>query len=207
MKKNRAFFWLIPILVVIIADLIILACVFKEEFNSIQPGEPGHPTGLATAFVAVVLLIPTVIISAIFIFITIVRYDKLSKHYFEDPQAGIKKKSFELFYNGGKIWCEHLDGMGAYEDEVITKFVEDIKTFSRPSISSYMIINLDKTEITEQIVNIITTNIMDMEKPIRKIAFVGVDKRWHRSFDAVKEKGIVITYFCDYEKAKEWLFS
>ena len=30
-------------------------------------------------------------------------------------QAAIKKKSFELNYNGGTIWCEHLDGMGNQE--------------------------------------------------------------------------------------------
>ena len=81
MNKNKAFFWLIPILIILLIDLIILGYVFKMEFNSIQPGEPGHPTGLMTAFVAVVLLIPTVIISAIFVFITKVRYDKLSTHY------------------------------------------------------------------------------------------------------------------------------
>ena len=206
MKKNRAFFWLIPILVVIIFDLIILAYVFKVEFNSIQPGEPGHPTGLMTVFTAVALSIPTVIISAIFIIITIVRYSKLSKCFVETPQAGIEKKSFELPFNDGAIWCEHLDGIGDYEAEVITKFVEDVRTFSKPSVSSFMVINLDKTVITKKIVETITTSIMEMEKPIRKIAFVGVDKRWHRSFDTIKEKGIVTTYLSDYEKAKEWLF-
>ena len=40
-------------------------------------------------------------------------------------QAGIKKKSFELNYRGGTIWCEHLDGMGGYEDEVIRKMQND----------------------------------------------------------------------------------
>ncbi|MCR5104916.1 MAG: hypothetical protein K6B68_10760 [Eubacterium sp.] len=205
MKKNRALLWLIPILIVLIIDIIILASVFKAEFNSIPPGQPGHPTGLATAFAAVVLLIPTVIISAIFIFITIKRYTKLSKHYFDNEQAGIKKKSFELPYNGGKIWCEHLDGMGAYEDEVIMKFVEDVKMFSRPSISSYIIINLDNTDITDRIVETIIFNIMGMEKPIRKIAFVGVAKIWHKSFNIITEKGTVITFLSDYEEAKEWL--
>lgn len=33
-----------------------------------------------------------------------------------------KKKSFELNYNGGTIWCEHLDGMGTFEDEVTAKY-------------------------------------------------------------------------------------
>lgn len=42
-------------------------------------------------------------------------------------QAGMKKKSFELNYNGGTIWCEHLDSMGNMEAEVIKKFEEDSK--------------------------------------------------------------------------------
>lgn len=40
-------------------------------------------------------------------------------------QAGKNKKSFELNYNGGTIWCEHLDSMGAFEEEVIKKFLDD----------------------------------------------------------------------------------
>lgn len=55
-------------------------------------------------------------------------------------QAGINKKSFELNYNGGTIWCEHLDSMGNLETEVINKFKEDYKTFCRPSVSSYMML-------------------------------------------------------------------
>ena len=40
-------------------------------------------------------------------------------------EAGIKKKSFELYYNGGSIWCEHLDGMGLCKEKVIEKFLDD----------------------------------------------------------------------------------
>ena len=36
-------------------------------------------------------------------------------------QAAIRKKSFELNFNGGTIWCEHLDGMGTSENEVIVR--------------------------------------------------------------------------------------
>ncbi|MBR6872530.1 MAG: hypothetical protein IKN17_03375 [Ruminococcus sp.] len=46
-------------------------------------------------------------------------------------QAGINKKSFELNCNGGAIRCEHLDGMGPYEDEVIRKLTGDRAAFSR----------------------------------------------------------------------------
>ena len=70
-------------------------------------------------------------------------------------QAGINKKSFELNYNGGTIWCEHLDSMGNLETEVINKFKEDYKSFSRPSVSSYMIINLDETNVSEKSQNVL----------------------------------------------------
>ena len=40
----------------------------------------------------------------------------------DEIQAAINKKSFELNCNGGTIWCEHLDGMGSREDEVIKKY-------------------------------------------------------------------------------------
>lgn len=121
-------------------------------------------------------------------------------------QAGIEKKSFELNYNGGTIWCEHLDGMGSWEESVISKFSKDIDNFSKPSVSSYMIINLDKTDITEGIVEVIISTFLDGKKSFRKIAFVGVGRRWQKQFNIIKKRGIIINYLSDYEKAKEWLF-
>ena len=79
----------------------------------------------------------------------------------DKEQAGLNKKSFEINYNGGTIWCEHLDSMGNMEAEVINKFKEDYKTFSRPSVSSYMIINLDETIVSEQIVECIVNGIIE----------------------------------------------
>ena len=121
-------------------------------------------------------------------------------------QAGIEKKSFELAYHGGQIWCEHLDGMGMYEDEVIAKFLKDEKTFSRPSVSSFMIINLDKTVITEKTADTIVSVISESDKQFRKIAFVGVHFRWKMRFGCIVQKGILLRFFNDYEKAKKWLF-
>lgn len=95
----------------------------------------------------------------------------------DKEQAGMNKKSFELNYNGGTIWCEHLDSMGNMEAEVIKKFEEDYKTFSRPSVSSYMIINLDETIVTEQIAACIVNGIIECTKRFMKIAFVGVGKK------------------------------
>lgn len=122
-------------------------------------------------------------------------------------EAAIKKKSFELNYNGGTIWCEHLDGMGTSEDEVIAKLGEDKKLFSRPSVSSFMIIDLDETEITVQIVKTIVDAIIEANKVFRKIAFVGVEKHWQKQFGAIKTKGIAVRFIGDYEKAKEWVIS
>ena len=120
-------------------------------------------------------------------------------------QAAVRKRSFELFYNGGSIWCEHLDGMGAYEDEVIAKFSGDKSSFLRPSGSAFMIVNLDKTDITKRITEMIVTTIMESGKVFRKIAFVGVSSRQQKLFMAIKSKGIAVSFLNDYEKAKEWL--
>ena len=79
-------------------------------------------------------------------------------------QAAINKRSFELNYNGGTIWCEHLDGMGVHEQKVLDKFLEDKRVFSRPSVSAFMIINLDNTVITEKIINTIVDTIMNSDK-------------------------------------------
>ncbi len=122
-------------------------------------------------------------------------------------QAAIRKKSFELNYNGGTIWCEHLDGMGTLDDEVIAKFNEDKRLFSRPSVSSFMIIDLDETNITEKIVKMIVDAILETNKVFRKIAFVGIEKHWHKQIGAIKQKGIAVRFIDDYEKAKEWAIS
>ena len=122
-------------------------------------------------------------------------------------QAAINKKSFELNFYGGTIWCEHLDGMDGYEDKVLEKFNEDKRIFLRPSVSAFMIINLDKTDITENIINTITDTIMESNKIFRKIAFVGVKSlKAKRQLDRIKANGIAVGFIDDYEKAKQWLF-
>ena len=118
----------------------------------------------------------------------------------------MNKKSFELNYNGGTIWCEHLDSMGNMEAEVIRKFEEDYKMFSRLSVSSYMIVNLDETTITEQIVVSIVNGITECKKRFLKIAFVGVGRKEQKQFGMIMKKtGITVSCLQDYEKAKEWL--
>lgn len=126
----------------------------------------------------------------------------------DKERAGINKKSFELNYNGGTIWCEHLDSMGNMEIEVINKFKEDYKTFSRPSVSSYMIINLDETIVSEQIAECIVNGIIECTKRFMKIAFVGVGKKEQKQFEKIKkESSVMVCYLNDYEKAKEWVLN
>lgn len=123
-------------------------------------------------------------------------------------QAAISKKSFELNYNGGTIWCEHLDGMGTCEKAVINKFLNDKSKLSRPSVSSAMIINLDETNITESIEQSIVNGIIDNKKHFRKIAFVGVEEKHQARFWEIhKRTGTVCSFFDDYEKAKEWVLN
>lgn len=124
----------------------------------------------------------------------------------EKERAGVEKKSFELNYNGGSIWCEHLDSMGDLEDEVIGKFRKDRRAFSRPSVAAYMIVNLDETAVTKRIAECVVNGISECPKRFLKIAFVGVGRKEQKRFERIRtETGAVMQFFRDYEKAKEWL--
>lgn len=124
-----------------------------------------------------------------------------------ETEAGIRKKSFELFFNGGSIWCEHLDGMGNCKEKVIEKFLGDYPVFSRPSMTSFMIINLDETVIDSDIISCIKDKLINSPKRYMKIAFVGVKgitERW--AFRDIGRKiGCPITFLNDFEKAKQWV--
>ena len=94
-RKYRAFLWLLPVLFVLIIDIIILAYVFHLEVSGIPAGEVGHPSGLLTCFIFVVLSIPTVIIFIIFLIITIKRYDKLSKLDMEEQNESAELRTLD----------------------------------------------------------------------------------------------------------------
>lgn len=120
--------------------------------------------------------------------------------------AGANKKSFSLFYNGGEIWCEHLDALYQSTELLKQKFYEDLKEIKRPSTSSVIAINLDQTEVTEEILELIVGSLCKLEKPIKKIVFIGLNssmKRYIRK--TAKTTNILLTCIDDYEKAKEWL--
>ena len=124
----------------------------------------------------------------------------------DEIRAAVNKRSFELNYGGGTIWCEHLDGMGDLELEVIDKFKADLPKLQRPSVSSRMIIDLDETVITENIKNVIVNGLCDGSKQFKKIAFVGVDIKHRAKFGAIHARnGAIVKFLDDYEKAKEWV--
>ena len=57
---------------------------------------------------------------------------------------GLQKKSFLLYYSGGEIWVEHLDGLYGYTDLAIEKFEKDYIECKRPSLPALIAINLAK---------------------------------------------------------------
>lgn len=122
-------------------------------------------------------------------------------------EAGLRKKSFELYFNGGSIWAEHLDGMGDMKDKVIDKFLNDKKSFCRPSMTSFVIVNLDQTEIDDDIISCIFDTFVNSQKRFMKIAFVGVRKIGDRNYLRVisQKKGCPVEFFDDFEKAKWWV--
>lgn len=130
----------------------------------------------------------------------------MNREYTSKELLGINKKSFELPYNNGSIWCEHLDSMGELETEVIAKFSEDKKAFTRPSVSSYMIICLNETIVTKAIVEVIYDILHNSQKRFSKVVFVGVPRKWVNPLLKLSDCGAVIQFTNDYERAKEMLW-
>lgn len=122
----------------------------------------------------------------------------------EKYKKGLNKKSFSIYYNGGEIWAEHLDSLEDKKDLVIEKFKEDLKTISKPSTSSFIALNLDETVVTDDIIKLILDSFINLGKPLKKVAFVGLGSKYKRY---IKKQSLPFQAVCfdDYEKAKEWL--
>jgi len=120
---------------------------------------------------------------------------------------GVKKKSFSMFFGGGEIWFEHLDGIYNYYDIVISKFENDYEKFNKPSSPSLIAINLDETIINENIVCTISNKLINGNKKLSRVVFVGLDKKSKKMFSKTLKNHInfALEFINDYEKAKEWL--
>ena len=119
---------------------------------------------------------------------------------------GYKKKSFAIPYNGGEIRIENLDGMYGYEELVLCKLDGDIKSFTRPSSSSYICFVFYETIVTEHIIDAVKRSVLECGKRFVKIAFVGLDKKSKRRLkNELKGKGFVVNFLEGLEDAKQWL--
>jgi hypothetical protein len=124
----------------------------------------------------------------------------------EKYELGLNKKSFSLFYNNGEIWGEHLDSLYDKRELLIQKFNQDMEQMRRPSTSSFIAIDLDDSEVDIALLEFIISSFVKLEKPIRKIVFVGLNSKL-KKYVKIKNKDTLFEMTCidDYEKAKEWL--
>ena len=124
----------------------------------------------------------------------------------EKYELGINKKSFSLYFGGGEIWCEHLDSLCDRKDLFFEKFDNDLKTIKRPSASSYLAVIVDETDIDREIIDYLLDTFISLDKPLKKIAFIGLDNKWNKYINK-KNKGtyILMKSISDLEEAKNWL--
>ena len=95
-------------------------------------------------------------------------------------ELGLNKKSFSLFYNGGEIWCEHLDSLYNEKDLLKQKFLQDLIQISRPSMSSFIAVDLDESEVDTEILELIINSFIMLKKPLCKVVFVGLNSKMKR---------------------------
>ncbi|MDF2588739.1 MAG: hypothetical protein K0S41_2580 [Anaerocolumna sp.] len=122
----------------------------------------------------------------------------------------IIKDSMCLSFYGADIWFEQLDTLNIYKDVVIEKFLKDMNTIKKPSFTGLMAINLDETLVDLELVAILINNLQDAAKYIRKVVFVGLDRKVKNMVNSMIKKldqpiGFIYAFENDYEKAKLWL--
>ncbi|NLL78719.1 MAG: hypothetical protein GX234_02725 [Clostridiales bacterium] len=120
--------------------------------------------------------------------------------------AGVNKKSFAMFFGGGEIWFEHLDGIYGYTDLAIEKLEQDYQQFKRPSMPSLLAVNLEETMVNNALIHAIAEKILNGNKQFTRVVFVGVNISAQKEIKkALKGAPFVLNFINDFEKAKEWL--
>jgi len=111
-----------------------------------------------------------------------------------------------LYYNGGEIWFEHLEGMFGYEDLVLEKLYTDVPLFTKPSSTSFICFVFFDTVVTDRIVLAVKKAVLESGKHFTGIAFCGLNRRTREKLKkALSDQGFRIA-FCDgLEDAKAWL--
>ena len=126
----------------------------------------------------------------------------------EKYEYGLNKKSFSLFYKGGEVWCEHLDSLYGEKELLKQKFKWDLIEISRPSTSSFIAVVLDDSDVDKEVLDWIVDRFIMLNKPLRKIVFVGLDLKMKSYMKKKKvDNSFMMACIDDLEKAKEWLFS
>ena len=119
---------------------------------------------------------------------------------------GYRKKSFLMYYNGGEIWFEHLEGLYGYEDLVLEKLNSDIPLFIKPSSTSFICFVCFETIVTENIIFAVKKTVSESNKHFSKIAFCGLERMNQKIFKKIfANQGLEVAFFDGLENAKVWL--
>lgn len=124
----------------------------------------------------------------------------------EKYELGLNKKSFSLFFNGGEIWCEHLDSLYDQKELLKKKFSQDLLQIEKPSASSFVVVIMDESNIDSDCLDLILFEFSKLKKQLRKVVFVGLNiqmKRYMKKKSA--DTNFLMICMDDLEKAKEWL--
>lgn len=120
--------------------------------------------------------------------------------------AGLNKKSFSMFFGGGEIWFEHLDGLYEYSSLAVEKLENDYRRFKLPSMPSLMAVNVDETDVTDELADALAEKLLNGGKRFTRVVFVGTDKYTQRKIrKALSGAPFALSFINDFEKAKEWL--
>ncbi|MDK2966047.1 MULTISPECIES: hypothetical protein [Lacrimispora] len=124
----------------------------------------------------------------------------------EKYELGLKKKSFSLYFNGGEIWCEHLDSLYDQKELLKKKFKQDLIHIEKPSSSSYVVVIMDDSNVNSDCLDWILTEFCQLKKQLRKVAFVGLNAQMKRYMKKKSENtNFLMICMDDLEQAKEWL--
>ncbi|MGN1416868.1 MAG: hypothetical protein ACI4XF_08495 [Oscillospiraceae bacterium] len=119
---------------------------------------------------------------------------------------GLKKKSFSMFFGGGEIWFEHLDGIYDQTELAIEKLMNDSKQFCRPSLPSLIAVNVDETVVSDELIDAVSDRLLNSCKRFTRVAIVGADSTSVRKFKrSFREAPFALYFTNDFERAKEWL--
>ncbi|MDW2798648.1 hypothetical protein RZO55_13780 [Clostridium boliviensis] len=124
----------------------------------------------------------------------------------EKYELGLNKKSFSLFFNGGEIWCEHLDSLYDQKELLKKKFSQDLLQIEKPSASSFVVVIMDESNVDSDCLDWILFEFFKLKKQLHKVVFVGLNiqmKRYMKKKSA--DTNFLMICMDDLEKAKEWL--